>query len=255
MSQTPIERESSYVLTLEEIANLTQEGGKPAETLMNVVALIARRFQTDVCSAYLLEPDRANLLLAATLGLRKECIGTLRLALNEGLAGLVAEQVRPVAVEQVKNHPRFKYFGEAGEDRFQSFLGVPLIDRGVLQGVLVIQTVEARVFPESEIRLLTEAANRVAPVVSEARMLDRFIAPAQERLWALARNLWWSWDHDSASLFRDLDPLRWSQLNHSPVALLNEYPLAKLEARATELILHSRINYAYRRLREYQDAE
>ena len=81
---------------------------------MNVVALIARRFQTDVCSAYLLEPDRANLVLAATLGLRPECIGTLRLALHEGLAGLVAEQVRPVAVEQVKTHPRFKYFRRGG---------------------------------------------------------------------------------------------------------------------------------------------
>ena len=77
---------------------------------MNVVALIARRFGTDVCSAYLLEPDRANLVLAATLGLRPECVGTLRMAVNEGLTGLVAEQVRPVAVEQVKNHPRFKYF-------------------------------------------------------------------------------------------------------------------------------------------------
>jgi len=30
----------------------------------------------------------------------------------------------------------------------------------------------------------------VAPVVSEARNLDRFIAPVEERLWALARNLW-----------------------------------------------------------------
>ena len=81
-------REATYVLTLEEIGNLAQEGGKPAETLMNVVALIARRFETDVCSAYLLEPDRANLVLAATLGLRHECIGTLRLALHEGLVGL-----------------------------------------------------------------------------------------------------------------------------------------------------------------------
>src|SRR5271170_7490480 len=177
------------------------------------------------------------------------------MGVHEGLAGLVAEQVRPVAVDQVNNHPRFKYFSEAGEDAYQSFLGVPLIDRGVLQGVLVIQTVEARVFPEDEIRLLTEAAKGVAPVVSEARTLDRFIAPVQERLWALARNLWWSWDNDSAALFRDLDPLRWRQLNHSPVSLLNEYPLDKLEARAAELILHSRINYAYRRLREYQDAE
>ena len=246
---------ASYVLTWDEIANLAAEPGKPAETLMNVVALIARRFGSDVCSAYLLEPDRANLVLAATLGLRRECVGKLRMAVHEGLAGLVAEQVRPVAVEQVRTHPRFKYFSEAGEDAYQSFLGVPLIDRGVLQGVLVIQTVEARVFPENEIRLLTEAAKRVAPVVSEARTLDRFIAPVQERLWALARNLWWSWDNDSATLFRDLDPLRWRQLNHSPVSLLNEFPLEKLEARANDLALHSRINYAYRRLREYQDAE
>jgi starch phosphorylase len=247
--------DASFVLTWEEIANLAADPGKPAETLMNVVALIARRFGADVCSAYLLEPDRAHLVLAATLGLRRECIGKLRMAANEGLAGLVAEQVRPVAVEQVRDHPRFKYFSEAGEDGYQSFLGVPLIDRGVLQGVLVVQTVEARVFPENEIRLFMEAANRVAHVVSEARTLDRFIAPAQERLWALARNLWWSWDHDSSGLFRDLDPLRWSQLNHSPISLLNEYPLDKLEARAAELVLHSRINYAYRRLCEYQDAE
>src|ERR1700739_3227971 len=136
----------SHVLTLEEIAKLTREGGKPAETLMNVVALIAGRFQTDVCSAYLLEPDRANLVLAATVGLRAECIGTLRLALHEGLTGLVAEFVQPVAVSQVGTHPRDKFFGESGEESYQSFLGVPVIERGVLQGVLVVQTVEARVF-------------------------------------------------------------------------------------------------------------
>src|ERR1700685_4202829 len=120
----------SHVLTLEEIAKLTREGGKPAETLMNVVALIAGRFQTDVCSAYLLEPDRANLVLAATVGLRPQCIGTLRMALNEGLAGLVAEQVLPGAVGEVNLDPRFKYFSEAGEESYQSFCGIPLIDQG-----------------------------------------------------------------------------------------------------------------------------
>ncbi len=255
MDQIAYERDTNYVLTLEEIGNLAKEGGKPAETLMNVVALIARRFQTDVCSAYLLEPDRANLVLAATLGLRPQCIGTLRMALHEGLAGLVAEQVRPVAVEQVNNHPRFKYFREAGEDAYQSFLGVPLIDRGVLQGVLVVQTVEERIFREDEVRMLVEAAAQVAPVVSEARTLDRFIAPVQERLWSLARNLWWSWDHDSTGLFLDLDPVRWSQLNHNPVSLLGEISLAQIERRAGELMLHSRINYAYRRQREYLEAD
>ncbi|MBV8115436.1 MAG: hypothetical protein JO300_11895, partial [Silvibacterium sp.] len=33
----------SYVLTREEVTNLTEVGGKPADTLMNVVALIATR--------------------------------------------------------------------------------------------------------------------------------------------------------------------------------------------------------------------
>jgi starch phosphorylase len=255
MTQPATAFDANFVLTLEELGTLAAEAGKPAETLMNVVALIANHFKTDVCSAYLLEPDRANLVLAATVGLRPECIGTLRMGLHEGLAGLVAEQVHPIAVENAMNHPRFKYFREAGEDAVQSFLGVPLIDRGVLQGVLVVQTQDARAFSPEEIRTLAMAAAQVAPVVNEARTLARFIAPAQERLWALARNLWWSWDNDTNSLFRDLDPARWRELNHNPVSLLSEMPLAKLEQRAGELVLHSRINYAYRRQQEYLQAD
>jgi starch phosphorylase len=255
MSTTADDRETGFVLTLEEIGNLAGEAGRPAETLMNIVALIASRFHVDVCSAYLLEPDRATLVLAATLGLRPQCIGTLRMTLHEGLAGLVAEEVRPVAVEQVTSHPRFKYFREAGEDDYHSFLGVPIVDRGVLQGVLVVQTINARVFRDHEVRMLVQAAAQVAPVVSEARTLDRFIAPTLERLWSLARNLWWSWDHDSTGLFRELDPSRFRQVNHNPVLMLGEIPLDGIERRAQQLMLHSRINYAYRRQREYLDAD
>src|ERR1700722_12607816 len=248
-------RDDNHVLTIEEISALAQGGGKPAETLMNVVGLIARRFQTEVCSAYLLEPDRANLVLAATVGLRPQCIGTLRLGLHEGLTGLVAEQMRPIAEENAKNHPRFKYFKDAGEDAYQSFMGVPLIDEGVLQGILAVQTREPRVFRDDEIRMMVEAAAEVAPIVSEARTLARFIAPVQEKLWSLARNLWWSWDNDSGSLFLDLDPVRWQALNHNPISLLSEIPLAQIQRRAEELVLHSRINYAYRREREYLEED
>src|ERR1700675_3202784 len=254
-AQTAQALDATYVLTLEEIGNLAAEGGKPAETLTNVVALIARRFKTDVCSAYLLEPDRSNLILAAALGVRPHCVVTVGMAVHGGLAGRVAEKVQPVAVEQVKNHPRFKYFSDAGEEAYQSFLGVPFIDRGVLQGVLVVQTVVARIFQENEIRMLTEAAAQLAPVVNEARTLDRFVAPIQERLWSLARNLWWGGDHDAPSLFRGLDPVRWRQLNHNPIALLAEMPLSAIERRARELVLHGRVNYTYRRQREYLDAD
>ena len=243
--------DADLVLTVDDISNLAQEGGKPADTLMNVVALIATRFRTDVCSAYLLEPDRSNLVLAASLGLQPSSIGTLRMSIHEGLAGLVAEQVRPVAVEDALNHPRFKYFKDSGEEEYHSFLGVPLIDRGVLQGVLVVQTKEPRTFRENEIHMLVEAASEVAPVVSEARTLDRFIGPTQERLWSLARNLWWSWDRACVSMFRDLSPTRWRALNQNPISMLGEIPLDEIERRATELGLHSRINYCYRRQQEY----
>lgn len=255
MSQFDEGSEASRVLTLEEIGARAREGGKPADTLMHVVALIAARFRTDVCSAYLLEPDRSHLVLAASVGLDPRSIGTLRMPLSEGLTGLVAEKVMPVAVEDVQTHPRFKYFKEAGEEEYHSFLGVPLIDRGILQGVLIVQTKAARAFGESDVEMLTEAAAQVAPVVSEARTLDRFIAPAQERLWSLARNLWWCWDHECVALFRDLSPTRFQELNQNPIALLSELKLGEIERRATELSLHSRINYVYRRQQEYLKAE
>src|SRR4051812_15745438 len=127
-------RTEPHVLTIEQIEKLTASMADPAETLSNVVQLIAERFATEVCSAYLLEPDRMHLLLAASVGLQKSCVGTLRLALQEGLVGLVAEKVSPVAVQDAFQHPRFRYFPETGEDRYRSFLGVPFIDEGILQG-------------------------------------------------------------------------------------------------------------------------
>ena len=246
----------NYVLTLDELSTLTREGGKPAETLMNVVALIARRFHTDVCSAYLLEPDRANLVLAATLGLRRECIGTLRMALHEGLAGMVAEQVRPVAVEEVRKHPRFKFFGEAGEEGYHSFLGVPLIDRGVLQGVLVVQTVEPRSFS----RRGSADAGATPPRRWRRWSARRARSTASSRPRRSGCGRWraicgGAGTHDTTSLFRDLDPVRWRELKSNPISLLSEIPLEALEQRAAERNLHSRINYAYRRLQEYLKAD
>ncbi|MFM7074563.1 MAG: alpha-glucan family phosphorylase, partial [Planctomycetaceae bacterium] len=72
---------------------------------------------------------------------------------------------------------------------------------------------------------------------------------------ALAGNLWWSWHPEVADLFRELDPIRFRQLDHNPIALLAEFTPERLEARAAELVLHSRINHAYRRMKEYLAAD
>lgn len=239
------------VLTKEEVGQIVVRDRHPDQILDDLAVLIARRFAVDVCSIYLLEPDRAHLVLAATLGLRPDSVGKLRMKISEGLAGLVAERLMPVAVENAAKHPRFKFFSEAGEERYASFAGVPLIDRGMLQGVMVLQTTQPRIFGEAEMQALTDAATVIGPVVSDARNIEHFIAPAQERLWAIARNLWWSWNADGVALFRDLDPVRWRELAHNPLALLSEISLQDLEKRAGQLVLHSRINHIYHSLQEY----
>ena len=65
----------SLLWTLEEINHLVSHSGHPDETLGNIVRLIQRTFDTDVCSVYLLEPDRSTLVLAATVGLRPDSVG------------------------------------------------------------------------------------------------------------------------------------------------------------------------------------
>ena len=118
------------------------------------------------------------MLLRATVGLKAESIGHVRMRLDEGLTGLTAEIMRPVMVEDACTHPRFKFFPEAGEDPYHSFLGVPLVEGGMLQGVLVVQTREARKFSTNETRLLVAVGAQLAPLVSEARLLEKVAAVA-----------------------------------------------------------------------------
>lgn len=75
-----------------------------------------------------------------------------------------------------------------------------------------------------------------------------------EKCLALANNLWWAWHPEVNNLFRDLDPIRWRQLDHNPVAMLREFTPERLEMRANEMVMFSRINHAYRQLREYMVA-
>jgi glycogen phosphorylase len=102
-----------------------------------------------------------------------------------------------------------------------------------------------------------EVAPAVAPVVPPAEKPALSELSAQtlyDKCVTVARNLWWSWHPEVTNLFRDLDPIRWRQLDHNPIALLAEFTPERLEMRAAELVLYSRINHAYRRLKEYMGA-
>ena len=72
-----------------------------------------------------------------------------------------------------------------------------------------------------------------------------------EKLRELARNLWWTWQPNVISLFRELDPGLWRKTDHNPVEFLKRISAEQLERRAAEMALDSRIDYAFRRLAEY----
>jgi starch phosphorylase len=94
--------------------------------------------------------------------------------------------------------------------------------------------------------------DEMAPQESETHAAGELSADAlYEKCMFLARNLWWTWHPEVINLFRDLDPIRWRQLDHNPFALLKEFTPERLAARAAEMVLYSRINYAVRRLKEY----
>ena len=80
-------------------------------------------------------------------------------------------------------------------------------------------------------------------MVGQAKVVDK--------LRELARNLWWTWQPEVISLFRELDPELWRTTDHNPIAFLKQIHPEKLERLAGEVALHSRIDYAFRRLSEY----
>jgi hypothetical protein len=73
-------RDASYVLRLDEIANLAAEGGNAGP---DEHGRLDRRAFGRRCSAYLLEPDRLTSCWRRRSD-SAECIGTLRMGIHEG---------------------------------------------------------------------------------------------------------------------------------------------------------------------------
>lgn len=67
-------------------------------------------------------------------------------------------------------------------------------------------------------------------IAAEAKPLPFPLQPLERLSW----NYWWSWSRDGASLFRDLDPEAWEELEHNPRLLLRNTSEFRLAQMATE---------------------
>ncbi|WP_092498880.1 phosphoenolpyruvate--protein phosphotransferase [Meinhardsimonia xiamenensis] len=138
--------------------------------LDRITELIAESMGTEVCSIYLFR-DRDTLELCATQGLERQAVHKTRLRIGEGLVGRVAKTGKPINTEDAPSAPGFRYMPETGEERYSSFLGVPIQRLGETLGVLVVQSREARRYSDDEVYALEV----VAMVLAEMAELGAFV--------------------------------------------------------------------------------
>jgi len=169
------------LLLLEAIGTLIGESGDLHATLDRIVGLVADRLDMEVCSIYRFAPESNRLFLVATHGLDPSSVGTVSMRVDEGLTGFVIEKSEPVMAIDALAHPRYKYFPETGEERYHSFLGVPIVDRREPLGVLVVQTSRRRRFTRDEVRLMKAVAVPIGGLLVQLRLLESLESKEEER--------------------------------------------------------------------------
>lgn len=127
----------------------------------------------ECCSIYLAEENQSLLRLQATDGLNQNAVGSTVMRFDEGLTGWVAQREEPIKIHNARRHPRFKNFPDVQEDNFSAFLGVPIIHRREVLGVISIQQSQARFFDqEEEAFLVTLSAQLAASIANVSTRLQ-----------------------------------------------------------------------------------
>ena len=156
---------------LSSLRTIVQEVNS-ARSLSEVLAIIVKEVRdamsAGVCSVYLFDESDQNYVLMATEGLRQESIGKVRMAMREGLVGLVAAKEEPLNLQDADQHPNFAYFEETGEAPFHSFLGVPIIHHRKVLGVLVLQQETRRRFASEEEAFVVTVCAQLSGAIAHA---------------------------------------------------------------------------------------
>ncbi len=151
-----------------ELAAEMADDSDLAGFLESTAVAIAHYLDADVCSIYLFDETRRALVLHATTGLNPEAVGRVQMKPGEGLVGRTFAELEVTLEACASRNPHFKYFPEAGEERFESFLAVP-IRRGQNRiGVLVVQHEGEGFFSAIQGEVLKTIAAQLAGVVGLA---------------------------------------------------------------------------------------
>lgn len=136
--------------------------------------------QVDTVAILLLDVRARQLVATAARGLEEEVRQGFRVSIGRGFAGRVAMTRRPVILDEVT--PDRVVNPVLWQTGVRSLLGVPVMSRGQLVGVLHVGTLTPRRFTEDDVRLLELVADHVG-LANRARenSLDHSAALALQR--------------------------------------------------------------------------
>ncbi|MGD0248445.1 MAG: ATP-binding protein [Candidatus Limnocylindrales bacterium] len=172
------ERKLRELSFLHEFAKLLTTARNWDELMRTIVDRTTDALSVEVCSVYLMDRDAARLRLAATNGLDRDQIGSVTLAVGEGLTGRAALICRPVLSPDVRVDPRFKWVPGFDQSQFVSMLSVPLPWNDSVIGVINVQAIETRVFSPEEVEFLVTIGALLGGIVEKGRLQ----AEAEEQL-------------------------------------------------------------------------
>ena len=171
--ETRLERTEQQLRLLQKISRYLVRQTKLQDALDGVVALVVEFMECDSCLLYLL--DRRELVLRASN--RPSAVGTIKLAMNEGLTGWVAREKRLLAISrEAFGDPRFKFFTDLPEDTYEAFLSAPVISRRGVEGVINVQHRDPHSHTGIEMELLTSVGEQLGCLL----MLSRTETAANE---------------------------------------------------------------------------
>ena len=136
--------------------------------LAQAVSKVAWHMRAAVCSIYLYDERCGELVLRANQGLAPEMVGRLRFRPGESLAGWVAKEGKAVREARAEDNPHWRRIEGLGEERYVSFLGVPIMRYMRLVGVIVVQDPQWNYFSEHDERALKVIAAQLAGVIESA---------------------------------------------------------------------------------------
>jgi signal transduction histidine kinase len=143
------------------------------ELLNELLVRIRDALDADTCAILLLDEDRQELVARAAKGLEEEVERGVRIPVGKGFAGRVAADRRPVVLDDVDHADVMNPI--LLEKGIKSLVGVPLLARERVLGVVHVGTLVPRHFNAEEVELLQFVAERVALALDRALVHEELL--------------------------------------------------------------------------------